>query len=509
MTSTRPEYPAGRPGRGSAIALLLIAALFAAQIALRFNSEINHDTGWYLYVAGGLLDGKQLYTDFVEVNPPLVMWLTVPAVMMSRATGVASVSVLYLLFFAMSAVTLFLSARYLRPVTGISGDARRLLLVLLAAVILFVPGADFGQREHVMVLLFLPWVFLRLARTSGAALHPMEAVAIGVLAAVAICIKPHSLLATLPFEAFLLFRFRNWRLSFAVENVSAAIFVAVYALTLFAWAPVFLSEIVELGVRAYIPYYGVPAYWMAQESSWAILAIILAAVLGRIAGGAYRDASTALLAVGIGFLASYYVQAKGYHYQLLPALMFPAIAAAAAFVGTMEERLEGGMSAVAKLSPALLLAANFASVYPAQIYPYPGRQFEAAVEQYRPGAKSVFIASTSVFQAFPMVVKRNLIWASRFPAQWLVPYVSHRWNDGSLPNDPIVAYALDADVSDLQKFHPDIVFINQSTLQVYVKDGKFDFLKFFERDPRFAAIWSGYEFRGKTGDFAIYTAKAE
>ena len=69
-----------------AISLILIAALFVCQIAIRLGSDLNHDTAWFLYVAQGMLDGGELYRDFVEVNPPLAIWLTVPIVMLSRAT---------------------------------------------------------------------------------------------------------------------------------------------------------------------------------------------------------------------------------------------------------------------------------------------------------------------------------------------------------------------------------------------------------------------------------------
>ena len=83
MTSDRVFHPA--------TILIAIALLFAGQIVIRLGSELNHDTAWYLYVAQGLRGGGELYRDYVEVNPPLAMWLTVPVVMLSGATGLAPI----------------------------------------------------------------------------------------------------------------------------------------------------------------------------------------------------------------------------------------------------------------------------------------------------------------------------------------------------------------------------------------------------------------------------------
>jgi hypothetical protein len=129
------------------------------------------------------------------------------------------------------------------------------------------------------------------------------------------------------------------------------------------------------------------------------------------------------------------------------------------------------------------------------------------IATYAPGAKSVFIASIRVGSAFPLVVKQNLIWASRLPTSWLTPYVATKWQDGPLPQDDIIAHALDWAVTDLATFRPEIVFIDESTEQLQVKTGYFDYVKFWMNDPRFKPLWEKYERRATVNDFAIYTLK--
>lgn len=98
----------------TAATLSIVLLLFAVQGVIRFGAQINHDTAWFIHIANGLLDGKRLYVDFVEVNPPLAIWLIVPSTALARLCGIEPDQGLYGVLFALTAVSLALSARYLR-----------------------------------------------------------------------------------------------------------------------------------------------------------------------------------------------------------------------------------------------------------------------------------------------------------------------------------------------------------------------------------------------------------
>lgn len=509
MAAHSPTSVVSRSQPWQAIAAVsVIALLFIAQIAIRWTSEVNHDTGWYLYVAAGLLDGKTLYKDFIEVNPPLSMWLTVPPVAAARLTGLASDHALYVQQFFLTAVSLLLAARYLRAMPEVRETSRLLLLCLLAFIMLFAPGPDFGQREHLMVLLFLPWLLLRVARAHGFRPIAIEAALLGVAAAVAVCIKPHSAVAVLMVEALLLFRFRMLRLAFAIENLAALAFCLAYLAVVWLWAAEFLAVVLPLGVEAYVPYYGRPASLLVERSSRTVFILVITAALLWLSSRGQRLLPAVFLAAAIGFLISYFLQAKGYFYHLLPAVVFASLAAAAAFANLFTAKPENSVSPLVKMLPAFMMAVVLFLTWKPQIYFYAGQPFEDAIDRHKPGTKTVFIASANVFQPFPMVVKRGLVWASRFPAQWLIPHVSHHWpGTGPLPDDRIIRTALETAVSDLEKFRPEIVFIDRRSGQDYVKDGSFDFLAFYGQDPRFAGIWASYVKRGETAGFDVYVAE--
>lgn len=477
-------------------ALLLISALFAMQMAVRFNSALNHDTAWYLYVAQGLLDGKELYKDFVDVNPPLAVWLTVPVPLIARLTGLDPVNVFHIIVFLLTAIPLVAVRRH-------AGQGP--LLVLTTAILLFAPGGNFGQREQLIVLFFLPWLMLRAARADGGKFGYLEAIVVGIIAAAGICIKPHTVLAPICVEIALLLRHRRWRLLFAPENFAAAVLAAGYLATVVAVAPDYFSAMLELGLKAYVPFYGGDANLVIAGSLAASASLVIAAAtIGLLNADVQRTLPVAMFAAAAGFLASYFAQAKGYSYQLLPAQAFVCLTAASAFAAITAAN-RGPLPA--KLLAALLTGIVLTLNYRPQTYPYPGTPFERMIDEYRPASRSVFIATTNVYKGFPLVLKRNLVWASRFPAQWLAPYVASKWRNGPLPDDRIIAFALGATIGDLVQFHPEIVIVDVSDEQDYVAGGHFDYLKFWAMDARFAAIWQDYELRGTESGYEIYTRK--
>ena len=489
-----------------AFALLTICCLFLLQALIRFQSDLVSDAAWYLYMADGLVHGKHLYIDFIEVNPPLAVWLVVPVAWVGGLTGLGSIPALYGTLLALTAVSVVLVNRYLRLMPHIPAQNRRWFMVLTAGILLFIPAGDFGEREHFMVLLFMPWVFLRLARSQGAKPAWPEAAIIGVMAAVAICFKPQSLMAPVAVELFLFWRRRKWPLLLSVENLAAAACVIAYAGVLLVTEQEFLHVILKLGVKAYVPFYGYPSGVIWFGSLLTVTLIFLAYALRWQDEAPFADITVMASGVALGFLVSYFIQYKGFAYQVIPALTFASVGCAAGVVGSMSAKDSDKLSLFRKgvLVACLTLSIAHVSTH-SQHCVCDERITASTLHTYAPHAKSVFIASTRVGSAFPLVVNGNLVWASRLPTSWLTPYVASKWQDGALPDDEIVSQALDWAVTDFATFQPDIVFVDEDDEQSNAKEKAFDYLKFWSRDARFAELWAHYQRRGTVSGFAVYT----
>jgi hypothetical protein len=494
-----------RPGT-TAVA---IAVLFILQAFIRFGSHISHDVAWYLYAAGRVLDGAVLYVDVVEVNPPLGIWLALPFAALHGLTGISAIALFEAGVFFLTAVSLALVARFLSAASAVSAGARHLFLVAVAALMLFLPAFDFGQREHLLILLVTPWVLLRWNRLMGKPVSPGLAVVVGLMAAMGLWQKPHCLLAAAAIEAAILWRTRSLRATLAPENLAAVVFSVAYVAAVLLITPQFFDRILGLATAAYVPFFRLGLGVVAPRA--AILLVLAAAALAgrRFVTPDLKALHGVLLAGGSALLFAFVIQA-GFRYQMLPAFFMLALAAVIGLVPfcTGEAAAVGMRERLTAVGCAAMVAALAIGASAIQLAPYRGAIFGRAIAAEASAARSIFIASTHVYHPFPMVEERGLTWASRFPHQWLAPYVATKLDATGGPTDAIGRYALTATVHDFIRFRPDVVFVDDGGDMAYFTGPPLDYIRFWQHDPRFAPFWRQYEERGVTDGFAVYVRRA-
>ncbi|MEE2886783.1 MAG: hypothetical protein VX951_05070 [Planctomycetota bacterium] len=154
---------------------------------------INHDCGWYLYAADRFLTGDALYVDLVEVNPPLIVYLSVLPTLLARMFSIGLVPAFDVFVVLWICVSLFAIARVIREVPVVARSKYE-LIAGIAVVLTVCAGNDFGQREHLMVIAVVPWLMVVMARQYGAPVGGVLAFCLGCFAAVGIALKPWFLL---------------------------------------------------------------------------------------------------------------------------------------------------------------------------------------------------------------------------------------------------------------------------------------------------------------------------
>ena len=474
--------------------LLAIAAFFLVEALIRFGSLLNHDTAWYLHVVRRLNAGEKLYTDIIEVNPPFGIWLTMPAIWLAEKLDISSFDAIYAMIFVSAGFSLFLANHFLGTVEWFSDRQRWIFIAVAAFAFLFLPGVDFGQREHFIVIFFFPWLVLRLVRLHGGNANPMLAALAGIAAAYAIALKPHAVFAPLIVEVFILWKTRVWLKMVSVENTAAAITAMIAGFLLFLLAPDFLTRMLAMGTVVYVPFLGLSGTAILMNAGlFLVLAIFAVWSIRLMAPSPGKDLAQLCLAAATGFGVSYFLQQKGYNYQVLPATAFAALGCAA-LLGEWRERTSVVfavmLGVVTLMKPATLTNKPVL--------------FQALIEQYAPNARSIFIANTNVAGAFPLVEQKRYAWASGLPAQWFAPYVKSRIDAGVDEGDPLVVYAREKTVSDLIKGKPEIIIVRVGGDQPYVPGGTFDYVNFWSGDSRFAVFWKNYTFKTEARGYAVY-----
>ncbi|MDX2106686.1 MAG: hypothetical protein SFY67_09835 [Candidatus Melainabacteria bacterium] len=163
------------------------------------------DMGLYLQCGQLLLAGKRPYVDFFDTNPPLIMYLSMIPAMVQNLLGGNIVFWFQISMLAISLITASILALFL-----IQAPKRYLFHAALGCISLMsmLSMFDFGQREFLFFLFFLPYFFFSITRTNGqkpgGKFYLPLSILIGILAGIGLSLKPHFLIFLLFLEGWTL-----------------------------------------------------------------------------------------------------------------------------------------------------------------------------------------------------------------------------------------------------------------------------------------------------------------
>ena len=99
----------------SAISLFLLFSVLGAVLFITLRSPLKDDIAWLLYVAHRWMAGRELYIDVVEVNPPLIVWISAIPLTIANWLDVGSQFVAMPVFLALVMACGWWTTNLLRP----------------------------------------------------------------------------------------------------------------------------------------------------------------------------------------------------------------------------------------------------------------------------------------------------------------------------------------------------------------------------------------------------------
>jgi hypothetical protein len=507
----------------------------------------GHDQMWLLYGARLVRHGAKLYgPEVFETNPPMIFWLSSVPVALAEWLHASETAMgklcLVLLECAVAWVCLQLLRRGWCTRTGArkGGDlgpaVSNWLVFAFVAVLAVMPARDFGQRDHLLVLLCLPYVFAAVLATCEPDARPLGAWAgagIGAAALAGIVMKPHQVLIPIAVEtALILLRARSMGIRRATRSLLRPELLAMIAagvaflLAVHLFAPNYFTQVVPL-VRD--TYWAFSQWPFARLLTEAIQLHILAAIaLGLFFAEGWRRASSLaslLLAAGIASLLAYYLQGTGWYYQQLPSLTFFALALAVLLVEWTRRRRMTTPAWTPGASVALAAVALAMTAYAAGFPFTEARSFpidvpDASFYDGLPPGAAVTTLSTTVDYIMPPIYKFNLTLGERYPLLVMLPAILRSENpDGGrlkrhLSPERVAeldAFQHQAMREDLARWSPQLILVERCQdpavhCQV-LEDRHDDLLAWFLRDPGFRAEFAEYRFWKSAGTFDGYVRK--
>jgi len=466
--------PYGIPLRLLPAGVLLLLLLAMAQSPLR----LAPDCGVYVESGQLLLEGKRPYVDFIEINPPMIIYLNAVPALFAELAGVHPVIAFNGFVFLLIAWSTWECRRQLARADldwiGLTPDLTAAGLAALSLGLWFTePWAinDFAQREHLFALLWMPYAILRARRDADTAIHPLPAALLGALAGIGANIKPYFLVTALVAELGLLLTRRSLRSLLASESIAFAAVTALYVIH-FALLPhdvraAFFGIWLPLLARFYGAYARRNAMALQPRliAAFAIgLLAWLLAQLPRLHSARLGRLYACLGAFTIAAVGQYYWQAKGFFYHEIPAL-FGGLALAAVLVaqalalllgrgprGFLRPALQlafaavGGWLVVA-VSPTALRASDGNGALPG---------FGRLVAAYADEGEPIVIFSTSVWPEYPTLAQLRRHQGVRFASLvYLSVAMSARAHDGGESEKLI----LDMLAEDLRRNAPPIIVV--------------------------------------------------
>jgi hypothetical protein len=471
-----------------ALSVACLLAALAITLATTLRTPLKDDIAWLLYVAQQWLHGRHLYVDLVEVNPPLIVWICAVPEWLAEATGLPSQLVAMPLFTAVILACAWWASAILDGAAQKLGD-RITIFSISATILLLIPGADFAQREHLLIAAILPYLAVLTLDMKGWSPSWKVAVPVGVLAGLGCSLKPTYAIAFALLEV-MAFLWGVRRIRPAAAATAAAL--AAYVVAIIVLEPAYLRTAVPMAFAIY----GTTDFPMLDlmfDSRLVVFAVAVGCVL--LTTQSSRGANRILLAVLFMFAAGAtlvcIIQGKNWFYHRIPATV-AAVLGLAAWTGM---RLRAPWRPGWRAAGPALLAAVALAAFTLSAYERLQPQMELALRTTptvvdrldylikREHAKSYVAFSDWIALGFPVVNNTGVTWGSRFDSMWpLDSLLSGLQHDAKTDHDwPVARWV----TTDFVNSCPDLVVVDRR--------GRVDYVSFLSHaDPAFLKLWSQY-----------------
>lgn len=500
--------------------IISLFCIYALAVLIQSTLIIKGDISWQMKLAGIVLAGGDYVKDFFEINPPLSIYLYMPAVEIQHYFSLSAFASIQIYIILLASFSLILCYPLMKKFFLIQHNLIGMTFILsLAFAYLVMPFTEFAQRENLLIIFTMPYFLLVAARLNHQPVSPFLAAVTGLAAALGFAIKPFFYLAFALVELYYLFsQPRNWRQLFAwirIETVCIILFALLYLLLIAIFYQSYLNVIVPLATRYYYKTFGYP--WQLVLLSPIILycysCIVLYFILYK--NNPYKPLSTILLLAFIGFLACYFGQQIPWYYHLYPALVMCLILNILLFCIIIYQPRYRFADFLFALTLGFIIF-----YYPAQFlikYEKSGMEQKTTLmplinyletQQHQP----IYFLSAKCAYFVSILEHANGQLASRFQfLSWMQHYfridLPQRTDNQQTQDEK---YFTDMLAEDLNHFKPKLIFVDRFPYETFLGTKmSLDYIGILTKNKNFRAAWEHYHYlkslRSKDDyDFDVY-----
>lgn len=293
--------------------IIILLGIYAASLAIQYSLFLNWDVASLLYATKRLLAGGHYVSDIFTPNPPMILYLYTLPVIISQLFHLNIVLIFRIYIYLLCTASLSMCYKLLKKYA-------LLFMPILATGYLILPTYEFGNRDHLLLVLVMPYILAVVSRLEGMTLPRYFAVGTGVLAGIGFAIKPQFLVTFALIELYYLYKKRDLFAWWRAETLIIIGMVAAYTASMFLFYANFIYIIVPFLFRNYYPAIGLPLSIITTYPFSLFCFMSAAFYLLWQYKRPQEVMFTVLIIALMGFVLSIYLQHTLFYYHFLPAL---------------------------------------------------------------------------------------------------------------------------------------------------------------------------------------------
>ena len=488
----------------TALRVILVGLVLLFSITTMWNSQLNHDTSWYLIATRWWIDGIPIYEQILELNPPMSFYVIAPPVFAAKILGTDPAFTVKIYVLLVATVSTVIGHRLMAADGRLTQTQLTIVTTSVLVGLVIVPFGTIAQREHFMLLFAWPYVVLMLV--SNDVISGKTKVMIAIYSGFGLALKPHFLAIPMVLTLLRIGQTRKLVAVFSPQNWAILGFCCMYVVVAYVFHPAYFTEVIPKTFLVYDAYETDIAIVFGRSIRFLILLILL--FLAVYVGPKTR-LSAMIYGCGLAAFAAflfYNIQSKGWTYHLLPFRFFLWVFATLAVIALYSDAKQkisavvfGAITILMVLKPVLVRG------------PYSVRFTDGFIPFYtcEPGNRTFQVLGSNVPISFPMANKAGALPAVRAPTLWLFPGIIHRLSEDiatderMMLHDVLDEYTKDI-IGDLRDVKPQLLIIDDTDKKSHFHGAPFDYVAHFTKYDAFNEYWPEYTRVGRFSNFEIY-----
>lgn len=494
---------------------------------LQTRMLLSADVSYLLHVSKQLWAGGTYITDFFETNPPMILYLYLPVIFLHHITPLSLDQALQFYVVIAASVSLIICYGLLKQIFNHQEHYRLYGLLLAFVFVLFYqPANQFGQREHILMIVILPYILSTVLVLENRPIHPFSAFCMGFFAALGISLKPFFLFPLVFIEMYLMYQKRSLWAWVRIETLTILSVLIIYLYSILIFHPNYFKLLLPLINSFY--FIGYADSWIDLFFNYVTIYCVLAVMIYSLfkKTDIHRHFTTVIMLAMLGMVVAFIVPRMAWSYHLMPATGFAVILLTYYFMPLITLRSGIKQNKLTLCSDMIISFFIGVIFYICPLYldgyyywffahekNFGDRQLLVQFIEKLPGSYSLTCLSTFTTTCFPLayhshVVENNI---GRFPFFWWILGMM-KWD--KMPKNEIPKQILQQKqfifnqfVADIKRYKPTLIVLqtHDQTSEI-AKD--FDYIHYFSTDKDFRDEWKNYHFLKEIAFYKIYQRNA-